>query len=162
MNCTIRKAVPADCGRIRPLQEQIARLHYNGRPDLFQKTGRFYTQEAFQQLLEDPKHTVFIAEAKDGSVIGYAFAWVIAYRNHPTYQDFDTFYIDDICVLEAFRRQGIGRQLFHACKETARSLGCKNMDLGVWAFNKDAIAFYEHCGMRERIRRMEYSLEEML
>lgn len=33
------------------------------------------------------------------------------------------------------------------------------LELGVWGFNKDAIAFYENCGMVERIRRMEYRLD---
>ena len=37
--------------------------------------------------------------------------------------------------------------------------GCWFLDLGVWPFNKEAIAFYECCGMTERTRRMECSLE---
>lgn len=161
MNLIIRKAVSEDCTRIRPLQEQIAILHKTGRPDLFRSEARFFTQETFNDRLEDPNHTVWIAEA-DGMVVGYAFAWVIFYRNHPTYMDHDTFYIDDICVLESHRRQGIGRKLFEQCRETARALGCKNMDLGVWCFNEDAIAFYEECGMKPRVQRMELSLEEAL
>lgn len=160
MHIIIRTAVPEDCQRIRPLQTEIAHVHHEGRPDLFKTEARYFTQEAFDQRLNDPKHTVFIAQADDGSVVGYAFAWVIAYRNHPTYKDFDCFYIDDICVLQTLRRQGIGSKLFARCVARARELGCRNMDLGVYAFNKDAIAFYEHCGMTERTRRMEYRLEE--
>lgn len=156
----IRPAVPEDCERIRPLQKEIADLHRNGRPDLFKAEARYFTQEAFDQRLTDPNHTAFIAQTDEGSVVGYAFAWVIAYRDHPTYQNFDCFYIDDICVQKDFRRQGIGQQLFAACKEKALPLGCRNMDLSVWSFNKDAVAFYEHCSMTERIRRMEYRLEE--
>lgn len=159
MNVVIRQAVPEDCLRIRPLQEQIALLHKKGRPDLFRAEARFFSQEAFNERLQDPKHTVLIAE-ENGVVVGYAFAWVIFYRDHPTYMDFDTFYIDDICVLESHRRRGIGRKLFQRCRETARTLGCKNMDLGVWSFNQGAIAFYERCGMQERVRRMELNLEE--
>ena len=161
MNLIIRQAVPEDCTRIRPLQEQITNLHKMGRPDLFRSEARFFTQEAFNQRLQDKNHKVWIAEA-DGEVVGYAFAWVIFYRDHSTYMDHETFYIDDICVLESHRRQGIGRKLFEQCRETARALGCINIDLGVWAFNQDAIAFYEACGMHERVRRMELRLEEAL
>lgn len=160
MNIHIRPAVPEDCGHIRPLQRQIADLHHRGRPDLFRTEARFFTRESFGQRLAHPAHHIWIAQADDGTVVGYAFAWVIAYRDHSTYVDFDCFYIDDICVLESFRRRGIGTQLFEVCKEKARELGCRNMDLGVWGFNREAIAFYESCGMRERIRRMEYRLEE--
>lgn len=159
MTVTIRKATAEDRALIRPLQEEIALLHHNGRPDMFKKDARYFTEEAFQQRLKDPKHTVLIAETEDGSVVGYAFAWIISNRNHPTYLDFDVFYIDDICVLEHCQRLGIGQMLFDRCKAIAVERGCKNIDLGVWSFNKNAIAFYEHCGMKERVRRMELSLE---
>ncbi len=158
MEITLRSAVSSDCQAIRPLQQEIADLHHRGRPDLFRREARFFAQEAFDRRLADPNHFIWIAEAGD-QVVGYAFAWVIAHRGHSTYVDFDTFYIDDICVLEAFRRQGIGRRLFDACKDMARQLHCRNIDLGVWTFNREAIAFYESCGMTERVRRMEYNLD---
>lgn len=160
MSITIRNAVPEDCARIRPLQKEIADLHHSGRPDLFKTEARYFTDEAFAQRLSDPDHTVYIAETEGGDVVGYAFAWVIKYSDHPTYRDFDCFYIDDICVLKAHRRKGIGRMLFLRCREEATKRGCRNIDLGVWAFNKEAIAFYESCGMTERVRRMEYRLED--
>ena len=160
INVMIRTAVAEDRERIRPLQAEIAELHYNGRPDLFKPEARYYSQKAFAERLKDPKHTVYIAETEDGQIVGYAFAWVISYRNHPTYIDFDCFYIDDICVLQAYRRQGIGKRLFASCKQKAEALGCKLLDLGVYSFNREAIAFYESCGMSDRIRRMEYRLDE--
>ena len=73
MEITIRSAVPEDCARIHPLQKEIADLHHEGRPDLFKTEARYFTEEAFAGRLQDPKHTVFIAEA-DGQVVGYAFA----------------------------------------------------------------------------------------
>ena len=87
-----------------------------------------------EERLEDPKHTILIAETDEGQVVGYAFAWVISYRNHTTLEDHDSFYIDDICVLNAFQRAGIGRRLFECCKQKAEEQGCKTMELGVWAF----------------------------
>lgn len=161
MDILIRNAVSADRERILPLQEQIAALHHAGRPDLFKTEARHFTPEVFEARLTDPAHTMLIAEA-DGQVVGYAFAWVIPYRNHSTYIDFDSFYLDDICVLESHRRMGIGQKLFGRCVAEAKARHCKNVELGVWAFNKDAIAFYEACGMHDRVRRMELTLEETL
>ena len=100
MKINIRNAVQEDCARIKPLQKEIADLHHEGRPDLFKTEARYFTEESFAERLNDPKHSVFIAEAEDGTVVGYAFAWVINYRNHSTYIDFDCFYLDDICVLK--------------------------------------------------------------
>lgn len=160
MNINIRTAVAEDCERIRPIQEEIANLHHKGRPDLFKTEARYFTEETFMERLNDPKHTVYIAETDQGEVVGYAFAWIVSYRDHPTYIDFDCFYIDDICVLKSYRRKGIGKRLFACCKQKGREQKCKMLDLGVWGFNKDAIAFYENCGMTERIRKMEYRLED--
>ena len=159
MHFTVRNAVLEDCHRILSLQEQISKLHFEGRPDIFKDEVRTYTEETFQKWLDSPTHVLLIAEA-DGEVAGYAFSWVIQYRDHPTYRDFDSFYIDDICVLEKFRSRGIGRALIERCKEEAKRLKCMNVDLGVWSFNKNAIAFYESCGMTERTKRMELRLEE--
>ena len=146
MKFTVRKAVLEDCHRVLPLQTQISKLHIQGRPDIFKNEVRTYTQEQFQKWLDSPTHVLLIAEV-NGEIAGYAFSWVISYREHPTY------------VLEKFHRQGIGRALIERCKAEARLRNCKNVDLGVWSFNKDAIAFYESCGMRERTKRMEIDLE---
>jgi ribosomal protein S18 acetylase RimI-like enzyme len=159
MQVNIRRAVPGDNVRIRTLQEEIARLHFEGRSDLFREEARYYGDEAFFEKLNNPDFYVYIAVSEDEEVIGYAFANIIRYRGHPTYRDFDSFYIDDICVLEKCRQQGIGRQLFDRCREQAQMLQCHNIDLGVYSFNKNAIAFYEAMGMRARMTRMEIRLE---
>ena len=160
MNVHIRNAVLEDCERIRPLQQEIADIHHEGRPDLFKTEARYFTREAFSKRLNDPKHTVFIAQTDQGEVVGYAFAWIVSYRNHSTYIDFDCFYIDDICVLKSHQRNGIGKRLFERCKERAKENNCKMLELGVWGFNRVAIAFYKSCGMTDRILRMEYRLED--
>lgn len=159
MELIIRNAVSDDCERIRPLQKEIAQLHHCGRPDLFRTEPRYFTQADFDARLADPQHTVLIAE--DGNkMVGYVFAWVQKIRNHPTYHDFDVFYIDDICVEKAHHRKGIGRMLFEVCKEKANKLKCQRIELGVYAFNENAIAFYKSMGMTERMIRMECRLEE--
>lgn len=157
MAIIIRPARQSDCAEIRPLQKEIADLHHEGRPDLFREEARYYSEEAFAEKLNAEDSFIFIAE-DEGNVVGYAFAWVIDYKNHPTYNPFLCFYIDDICVLSSHRRKGIGRMLFEKCREQAEECGCKMLDLGVWGFNREAIAFYESMGMRERIRKMECTL----
>ncbi|MGN1345883.1 MAG: GNAT family N-acetyltransferase [Eubacteriales bacterium] len=154
MNITVRCAVPEDRVRIMPLQKEIADLHHAGRPDLFRTEARFYSEANFNAMLAHPDHRIFIAEA-DGTVAGYVFAVIKHARNHSTYVDFDQFYIDDICVAERFRRHGIASALFERCTEQARADGCYNIELNVFCFNGDAIAFYEKMGMRPMIQRME-------
>ena len=61
MSINIRPAVPEDRVRIRPLQQEIADLHHEGRPDLFKTEARFFEDEEFLKRLNDPGHTVLIA-----------------------------------------------------------------------------------------------------
>lgn len=159
MQFTIRRAEQADNQRIRPLQKQIADLHHAGKPNLFRIEPRNYSEEEFARILADPDQIVFIAQEPDGRVIGYAFAQVLHVRNHPTYVDFDRFYIGDICVREECRGNGVGSALFALCRSQAEERGCALMDLGVFGFNRAAIAFYEKCGMSEQQRRMELVLQ---
>ncbi|MEA4831383.1 hypothetical protein SDC9_175290 [bioreactor metagenome] len=159
MNITIRNAESGDNLKIHLLQEEIAKLHFDGRPDLFRQEARYYSDEAFSEMLNDSNHFIFIAENESGEIAGYAFAYIIKYRGHSTYRDFDMFYIGDICVLSTYRRHGIGKKLFEKCKLQAINSHCDNIDLGVFSFNRDAIAFYESCGMSERMRRMEMRID---
>ena len=158
MNITIRRAVPADRIRIMPLQKEIAELHYRGRPDLFRTEARYYSEDDFYARLTHPDHRIFIAEA-DGAVAGYVFAAVKHIRNHPTYVDFDIFHIDDICVLEKYRRNGAASALFERCTAQAREDGCHSIELNVFCFNENAIRFYEAMGMEPMVQRMEFRLD---
>ena len=54
------------------------------------------------------------------------------------------------------QRNGVEKRLFDCCKQKDQEQKCKMFKLGIWGFNKDSIAFYENCGMTDRIRRMEY------
>jgi ribosomal protein S18 acetylase RimI-like enzyme len=159
MEFTVRSATQGDNFKIRPLQEEIAKLHFDGRPDLFKSEARYFSDEAFAERLSKPDYFAYIAETSEGEAAGYVFSSVEKYRGHSTYRDFDSFYIDDICVLEKYRRRGIGKALFEKCREKACELKCHNIDLGVWNFNRDAVAFYEKCGMTIRMMRMEIRLE---
>ena len=155
MNFIVREAVAEDREKIRPLQKQIADLHRDGRPDLFREEARYFDEDSFVWRINEPTHSIFIAEDETGDVIGYAFAWVRYIRDHSSYLDRNEFYIDDICVLEDHQRCGVGRELFCACIEKARASDCRTVELGVFSFNKEAIAFYVSMGMTERIKRME-------
>lgn len=108
--------------------------------------------------LKNPDQFIYIAEDGNSEIIGYVFAMFLRCRNHFAYRDFDYFYIDDLCVDEKHRRQGVGKVLFEKCREQAKKLNCHHMDLGVYEFNSEAAAFYESCGMKTKLRKMEFIL----
>jgi len=66
-----------------------------------------------------------------------------------------TLYLDDLCVESQVRGQGTGHLLIEAVKNEAKSLGCYNLTLNVWACNPRARSFYETCGFKPMKTCME-------
>jgi ribosomal protein S18 acetylase RimI-like enzyme len=53
-------------------------------------------------------------------------------------------YIQDVWIHQAWRGQGVGRQLLHAAEQEARARGCDHMVLSSYSFQ--APGFYEKLG----------------
>ncbi len=56
--------------------------------------------------------------------------------------------VDNLHVLPAFQRRGVGKRLLHDTATWARTLGERTMALHVIEGNGRAVAFYEHTGWR--------------
>jgi len=155
----IRFAKPEDTTGILALLRQIGEVHHAGRPDIFQKNAQKFGASQVLSLLSDPDAPLFVA-VEGEKVLGYCICEVKRYKNDPVVADHSTFYIEDLCVDAACRGQKIGTLLMEKAKEYARWLKCGSITLNVWAFNQDAIRFYESFGMKPQKIGMELILEE--
>ena len=150
----IRRAINADLPALHRLLKQVLMVHHAGRPDLFRSGTEKYTDEELRALLCDEMRPIFVA-VQDGNVCGYAFC---IFRQLPTdniLTDIKTLYIDDLCVDESARGQGIGRALYAYVHAFAKQSGCYNLTLNVWACNERALRFYEACGLMPQKIGME-------
>ncbi|MCL2517772.1 MAG: GNAT family N-acetyltransferase [Oscillospiraceae bacterium] len=157
-NVTIRRAEIKDIFEITKILSQIAELHHQGRPDIFKSGTQKYNKEEFENILNDPNRPVFVAVDENDTVLGYCFCMVVQYAKHAVFNDYSSLYIDDFCVYESYRGQGIGKKIFMEVKEYAKQIGVYNIDLNVWEFNESARKFYENCGFVTQRRRMEMIL----
>lgn len=151
----IRRAQTGDIPRLGELLVQVCRVHSQGRPDLFRAGGRKYSDQQLRSLLEDPDRPVLVAADGADRALGYAFCVLQRRRGEGALRDMTTLYLDDLCVDEACRGQHVGRALYQAAVELARSAGCYNLTLNVWACNDSARRFYEKCGLRVQKIGME-------
>lgn len=151
----VRKAVPGDIPRILMLLEQVNMVHHDSRPDLFRGPTTKYSAEELEQILSIPDRPIFVCADPNGYVMGYAFCVVSQYENDRLMTDVKTLYIDDLCVDEALRGQHVGRTLYEHVVRYARSIGCYNLTLNVWALNEGARRFYEKCGLKPQKIGME-------
>ena len=144
----IRPAEERDIPRMGELLLQVCRVHHQGRPDLFRDGGRKYSDEELRALLRDGERPILVAEDEAGWVAGYAFCVFQRHRGEGSLRDLTILYLDDLCVDESCRGRQVGRALYEAVLELARTSGCYNLTLNVWSCNESAMRFYERCGMR--------------
>lgn len=154
----IRRAEQKDIPRIHALLQQVEMVHHRARPDLFRNGGRKYTDEQLIDILADDSRPVLVAADEDDLLLGYAFC---IFQQHPDdniLTDIRTLYLDDLCVDEAHRGEHIGAALYQAVLDHARTHGCYNVTLNVWAGNDSAKRFYETRGMHPQKYGMEVIL----
>ena len=87
----------------------------------------------------------------DNQVLGYAFCARSKWNA-------SILCLDEICVDEAQRRQGVGTLLMDAVKALAARIGASSLELEVWEATPAPIQFYERCGMTVQRRRMEFPI----
>ena len=136
------------------LLRQVGEVHRQIRPDLFRFGAQKYDEAALKALLADPSRPILIAE-REGRVAGYALCILQETRDDPVLCDRKVLYIDDLCVEEAQRGQGIATALYEKVCAFARELGCHAVTLNVWCGNDSAMGFYEKCGLKPQKIGME-------
>ncbi len=148
----VRRAEERDIEKIKDLLNQVLAVHNNGRPDLFKRDCRKYTDDELNELIKDDDRPIFIVE--ENSVLGYAFCVIKKNSNH-NMTDIKTLYIDDLCVDENVRGKHVGTVLYEYVKEFAKRISCYNLTLNVWACNENAVKFYEKLGLKPQSTMME-------
>lgn len=143
----IRRAKKEDLDGINNLLMQVLMVHHYGRPDLFKPNAKKYTDQELLEIIADDNRPVFVATDEQEMVLGYAFCIFHQHMNNHILTDIKTLYIDDLCVDETKRGQHIGRQLYEYVLTFAKTQNCYNLTLNVWSCNKNAMKFYENCGL---------------
>ena len=155
---TIRKAQEKDVSRIVELLGQVLQIHAEIRPDIFIPDTTKYTEQELATLLKDEKKPIYVAVNEEDVCLGYAFCQVKEQPFSNNMAQFQSLFIDDLCVDRFARGQHIGESLFDYVKQEAKRMGCYEVTLNVWAGNTSAEKFYEKMGMKTKERQLEYIL----
>ena len=89
-------------------------------------------------LSEKPKYQAFIGKIGDKYI-----SYVIFFFTYSSFLALPTLFLEDILVLEEYRRLGVGQKMFGFLKETAKREGCGRIEFTVLKWNKSAQDFYE-------------------
>lgn len=147
-------ARPNDRAAIEALAQQIHRMHVRWRPDIYEIADEMWPQSRFDGALSSRQ--LFVAKKAD-TVVGYVLVKV---RNYDMvgHTKRMVLLVDEICVDESRRNQGIGTEMMIEVRAIAKAFGCTDMQLGVYPQNNEALAFYQKCGFRIRSIDMQMKL----
>ena len=149
---------PDDFDAVQEIFHTVHAMHQENRPDLYRKLDAPLSRVYYTQMVENPGGIALCAEC-GGKVAGVAYTYMKAPTENPVMVPRITAFMDDLAVHPDFRGQGIGRALLEESRRQALARGAVSLELMVWAFNQNAIEFYEHAGMTPRSMIMEMKLE---
>ena len=100
-------------------------------------------------LSENPRYQAFI-----GKIGGKSVSYIIYFLTYSSFLALPTLFLEDLFVLEEYRRHGLGNKMLELVKEIAKSEGCGRIEFTVLKWNKSAQRFYEE----NKATRLEWFL----
>ena len=150
----IREAVASDYDELCDVFDEGDALHRENLPRVFQKPmGAPRSRDYVLGLIADERVGFFVAQAGD-RLAGLVCVRLREAPELPICVRRRYAVIDNVVVKEAFRRAGVGRALVERAREWAVAKGADSIELNVWEFNQEAIAFYRALGYETASRKM--------
>lgn len=144
-------ARPGDREAVNALALQIQAMHTAWRPDIFEMIPELYPEERFLDAVK--QRQLYVARI-GGVVAGYV---LLKIRNYdwPGVVCRKVMEIDEFCVDELCRGQGVGTEMMADVRALAAAFRCTDLQLGVYPQNDDAVGFYQKCGFTIRTISMQ-------
>ena len=150
----VRRAREDELERVNELRMQVNAIHVAGKPEVFKPGFPEELRNYIYAIHKDPEQFIAVA-VKDETICGFAVLHHINKPENPFMKERDFLDIDEFCVDEAFRRQGVASEMIDFIREFAKEKGFHRIELNMWEFNQDALAFYEAAGFQTFRRYME-------
>ncbi len=107
-----------------------------------------WPRESIEECFQNPAYYFFVAKNDEGEVVGYIATYIVR----------DEAFVENICVSERCRRQGIGKALLERAIENCKAGGASFLSLEVRRSNTAALGLYNAFGFDiEGTRKNYYS-----
>ena len=154
----IRKANQKDFKELLELDMQNMRHHMklnklNWEPI---KKIRNAVSKELKKDLNNPKTIIFTANV-DGKIVGYISNSFQGKTPYTKTKKKGT--IDDLFVLEEYRKKGIGKNLINEAFILFKSRGIKIVSISVSSNNLPTLELYKNFGFKENVKKMHLKLK---
>ena len=150
----IRFAKENELVRVNELRKQVNDLHVEGKPEVFKAGFNDELRDYIYNIWDDPEQEIVVADL-DGTICGFAVLHHIVKPATPFMYERDFIDVDEFCVDKDYRRQGVASEMITFIRNYAKEKGFNRIELNMWEFNRDALAFYEAVGFKTYRRYME-------
>lgn len=145
MTVQIRKAKAEDAPQLAALLRDIGWFESFKSEPIAMATRRVRLH--IEQCLADDSHSTFVAEAPDGTIVGYGSVHWLPYLFLQGREG----YVSELFVRESARGQGVGRELLQNIEADARTRGCARLSLiNLRSRESYMRQFYVKAGWEER------------
>jgi ribosomal protein S18 acetylase RimI-like enzyme len=150
----IRRATLEDVPAIAALERELVRTDAPDDLYLVRTTSQQEAEAQTRRLVESSWGVSLVAEAR-GRTVGFLSGGI---KDSPAWRPVRATEIHTIFVEEGFRGQGLGTQLVEAFVRWSQAHGVQAIDVGAFASNERAIAFYRRAGFRPTLVTLELQL----
>jgi GNAT superfamily N-acetyltransferase len=149
MGILVRRGRRSDSKQFINLVRALAKFEHLNPP----------SEQGRKRLVDDifrKKRLNLLVASEGGMLVGYA----LYFYSYSSFLAKPTLYLEDLFVLEEFRKRGVGFALFRECVNVALAEGCGRMEWAVLTWNEKALRFYDKLGARRMSDWYVYRLDE--
>lgn len=136
----------SDREAVNNIAREVHAMHVAWRPDIYEMVDTLYPEDRFQEAIK--QRQLYVAKI-DSIVVGYVLVKIRDYA-WPGVVRRKVMLVDELCVEEMARGQGVGTEMMVDVRALAKAFGCTDLQLGVYPQNDAAVAFYQKCGFTIR------------
>ena len=148
----IRKATNDDKTELRKLYLALEEDGVRYQPEHFVIGER--TDEFFQSIFDADNQDILVADI-DGVAVGFVHVMILQQKKVSCLKPQSVVYMQDLCVSEDKRNNGIGARLVRAAKNYGKEHGVDFIRTQVFPGNVDGMRFYERNGFCEMMKTIE-------
>lgn len=149
MDVSFRFANSSDCSKILFFIKQLA-IYEKMEEDVVA------TEELLNKWIFEHKKAEVLFVQVDNKEIGFA----LFFHNFSTFLGKSGLFLEDLFVLEDYRKNGYGKALFNKLKEIAIQRDCGRFEWNCLDWNKPSIDFYESLGAIQMSDWIGFRLEK--
>ena len=151
MSVEVRRATAEDVPAMATLEQELLRDDAVGDPYLVRELTRKDVEEQLRKVVGGDWGICLVA-THGGQVVGYLSC---GYKDSPRWRPVKATEIHALYLREAFRSRGIGGRLIAELVRWSELRGAEVVEVGAFASNTRALAFYERAGFRPTLVHLE-------